>query len=46
MHELIERVRGGNVNLVPVETRPLDRINETLDDLRNGRIVGRVVAVP
>ena len=46
MHELIELVRGGNVNLVPVETRPLDRINETLDDLRNGRIVGRVVAVP
>jgi D-arabinose 1-dehydrogenase-like Zn-dependent alcohol dehydrogenase len=46
MRELIELVRGGKVTPVPVAARPLDRINETLQDLQNGRIVGRVVVVP
>ena len=46
MRELIELVRAGKVTPVPVATRPLDQINETLQDLRDGRIVGRVVVVP
>lgn len=46
MHELVELVRGGKVAPVPVATRPLDQINQTLRDLRDGRIVGRVVVVP
>ncbi len=46
MHELIDLVRGGNVEPVPVETRPLDQVTKTLKDLDEGRIIGRVVLVP
>ncbi|MEE9251323.1 MAG: alcohol dehydrogenase [Alphaproteobacteria bacterium] len=46
LHELIDLVRGGNVEPVPVETRPLDHVTKTLKDLDDGRIVGRVVLVP
>ncbi len=46
MHELIDFVRGANVEPVPVETRPLDQVTKTLKDLDDGRIVGRVVLVP
>jgi D-arabinose 1-dehydrogenase-like Zn-dependent alcohol dehydrogenase len=31
---------------VPVTTRPLSAANQTLDDLRNGKITGRVVLTP
>ncbi|MFQ6016745.1 MAG: alcohol dehydrogenase [Kiloniellaceae bacterium] len=46
IHELIDLVRGGKVAPVPVETRPLDQATQTLEDLDDGRIVGRVVLVP
>ncbi len=46
MHELIDLVRGGKVEPVPVETRALDLVNRTLEDLEDGRIVGRVVLLP
>ena len=46
MHELIDLVRGGKVAPVPVETRPLDQVTKTLEDLDDGRIVGRVVLIP
>ena len=39
-------VRGGQIGSIPVETRPLERAGETLDDLRAGKITGRVVLVP
>ena len=46
MKELIELVRGGKVTPIPVETRPMERVTETLHDLNEGRILGRVVLVP
>lgn len=46
LHELLDLVRGGKVEPVPVETRPLDQVMKTLEDLDDGRIVGRVVLVP
>ncbi len=46
MKELIELVRGGKVTPIPVETRPMSRVTETLHDLNEGRILGRVVLVP
>ncbi len=46
MHELVDLVRGGKVEPVPVATRPLDQVTKTLKDLDGGRIVGRVVLVP
>ena len=46
MRALMELVKSGRVPPIPVENRPLDAINATLDDLRAGRIVGRVVVQP
>jgi D-arabinose 1-dehydrogenase-like Zn-dependent alcohol dehydrogenase len=44
--EMMELVRAGKVNPVPVTRRPLSAANATLNDLRQGRIVGRVVLMP
>ena len=46
MKELIELVRDGEVTPIPVETRPMSRVTETLQDLDEGRVLGRVVLVP
>jgi D-arabinose 1-dehydrogenase-like Zn-dependent alcohol dehydrogenase len=44
--EMMALVRAGKVDAIPVQTRPLSDANRTLDDLRHGRIVGRVVLTP
>ena len=44
--EMMALVREGKVDPIPVQTRPLSDANKTLDDLRNGRITGRVVLTP
>ena len=41
--ELIDLVRAKNIPPPPMAERPLSAAQATLDDLRNGRIVGRVV---
>jgi D-arabinose 1-dehydrogenase-like Zn-dependent alcohol dehydrogenase len=41
--ELIDLVREKNIAPPPIAERPLDQASATLDDLRAGRIVGRVV---
>ena len=41
--ELIDLVRAKNIPPPPMAERPLAAAQATLDDLRNGRIVGRVV---
>ena len=46
MRELLELVRAGRVGAVPVEARPLERAQASLDDLKAGRVVGRVVLTP
>ena len=43
LQDLIALVREGNVKSIPVSTRPLSQVDETLQDLREGRITGRVV---
>lgn len=43
LKELIELVKAGKVKPTPIETRPMDQVQRTLDDLRAGKIVGRVV---
>jgi alcohol dehydrogenase len=40
---LIDLVRAKNIAAPPIAERPLDQAQATLDDLRAGRIVGRVV---
>jgi alcohol dehydrogenase len=41
--EMLALARAGKVPPVPIVERPLNTAQATLDDLRNGRIVGRVV---
>lgn len=44
--EMMKLVQAGRINAIPIETRPLDQANKTLDQLRQGAIVGRVVLKP
>jgi D-arabinose 1-dehydrogenase-like Zn-dependent alcohol dehydrogenase len=44
--EMLALVRGGKIAPIPVRTRPLAEANAALDDLRNGRTIGRTVLVP
>ena len=44
--EMLDLVKAGKVAPIPVELRPLDRAGASLDDLRAGKIVGRVVVTP
>ena len=46
MKECLALAQAGHVAPVPVEVRPLTEATRTLDDLRHGRIVGRVVLQP
>jgi alcohol dehydrogenase len=41
--ELIDLVRSKNIKPPPIEERPLGQASATLDDLRAGKIIGRVV---
>jgi len=41
--ELIDLVRAKKISPPPIAERPLDQASQTLDDLRAGHIVGRVV---
>jgi D-arabinose 1-dehydrogenase-like Zn-dependent alcohol dehydrogenase len=44
--EMMELVRAGRIGAIPVETRPLSEAGRALDDLRQGRVTGRVVLTP
>jgi D-arabinose 1-dehydrogenase-like Zn-dependent alcohol dehydrogenase len=46
MQELMELVRRTGLPDVPVATRPLDDVNAVMDELRAGKVVGRVVLTP
>jgi len=46
MSEMVAMLRAGEVDPIPIETRELTRATETLNDLKEGRIVGRTVLVP
>ena len=41
--EVIALARAGKLVPLPIETRPLARVNESLADLRAGRVKGRIV---
>jgi D-arabinose 1-dehydrogenase-like Zn-dependent alcohol dehydrogenase len=44
--EMLDLVKAGKVAPIPVELRPLARAGSSIDDLRAGKIVGRVVITP
>jgi len=41
--EMLELVKTGKIAPIPIEERPLEAASRSLDDLRAGRIIGRVV---
>ena len=43
MAELLELVRRHGAPAIPITTKQLDQVNEALEDLHSGRVVGRVV---
>jgi D-arabinose 1-dehydrogenase-like Zn-dependent alcohol dehydrogenase len=45
-HELMALVREGRIAAMPYATRPLEAANDVLEELRGGKIVGRVVLRP
>ena len=46
MRELLDLVKRTGLPPVPIRTRPLDDVNDALNDLRAGKVVGRVVLTP
>lgn len=44
--EVMDLVASGRVEPMPLVERPLARVNETLEDLRAGRIFGRAMLTP
>ena len=46
MHELMDLVQTGTVSAIPVRPRPLGDAQMVLDELRDGRAVGRMVLTP
>ena len=46
MRELLALVRSGAVAPPPIGRRPMSEATKTLEDLHEGRIVGRVVMTP
>jgi D-arabinose 1-dehydrogenase-like Zn-dependent alcohol dehydrogenase len=46
MAELMKLVRRTGLPQVPVATKPLEVVNAVMDDLRAGKVIGRVVLTP
>ena len=44
--EMMELVKAGKIDPIPVSERPLGQGSKSLDDLRNGTVMGRVVLKP
>jgi len=44
--ELLDLVKRTGAPDVPVTTRPLAQVNAALNDLRDGKVIGRVVITP
>jgi propanol-preferring alcohol dehydrogenase len=42
-HELFDIARAGKITPLPISERPLEEAQRALEDLRRGRVVGRVV---
>ena len=46
LRELMALVQKVEPARIPITSRPLDQANQTLDDLRDGKLVGRIVLEP
>jgi D-arabinose 1-dehydrogenase-like Zn-dependent alcohol dehydrogenase len=46
LRELMSIACAGGMSELPIATRPMDQLNEAMDDLKGGRVRGRVVLRP
>jgi D-arabinose 1-dehydrogenase-like Zn-dependent alcohol dehydrogenase len=46
LRELVDMVKAHGLPAMPLDRRPLAEASSALDDLRNGKVVGRIVLVP
>ena len=46
LRKLIDMVRAGKVKQMPIERRQLSGINQAVEDLKQGRVTGRIVFQP
>jgi len=46
LRELVDLVRRTGMKPIPVSCRPMDQVNQAIDDLHHGRVVGRAVLHP
>ena len=46
LRKLIDMVRDGKIKQMPIDRRPLSKINEAIEDRAAGRVTGRVVFQP
>ena len=46
LRAVIEMVKAGKVKQIPIERRPLSDINQAVEDLKEGRVTGRIVFQP
>lgn len=44
LKQVVALARAGSIKPIPIETRPLAEVSRTLDELKAGTIIGRVVA--
>ena len=44
LHEVVGLARAGKIRPIPLEVRPLSEVSRTLDELKKGNVIGRVVA--
>jgi len=45
-HEMMKLVKAGKIDAIPFEERPLEAASKSLDDLRHGGVMGRVILKP
>jgi len=45
LNSVVSLAREGRIQPIPIETRPLSQVSRTLDELKAGSVVGRVVAI-
>ena len=41
-----ELAKTGKINPIPIEERPMAKASKSLDDLRDGSTIGRVILIP
>jgi D-arabinose 1-dehydrogenase-like Zn-dependent alcohol dehydrogenase len=46
LKELIALLGKASLPWMPVEVRPLDSVNASLSDLKDGKVIGRLVLAP